>query len=153
MQRGGNSGFFQLGQQTVVEGLVGFGVALEDVVLHHALGHGVGFDFLLVERAGEQFFALLRFVVVAFEARDNGLLLALKILVQFLELGLEAQYLGKVGAILIHGIRILTANVGALANQFLNGRTVADLRDDVGVTGTGKLEQSLLFHALALSID
>ena len=59
LQRRGNAGFLELGQQAVVESFVGLGVALEDVVFHHALGHLVGFDLLLIERLGEQDFALL----------------------------------------------------------------------------------------------
>ena len=84
LQRRRNAGFLELGEQAIVERFVGFGVALEDVVLHHALGHQARFGLLLFERAGEQLFALLGFVKFAAEARDDGFFLALEVLVDFL---------------------------------------------------------------------
>ncbi len=112
LQRRRNAGFLQLGEQAIVERFVGFGVALEDVVLHHALGHQVGFGLLLLERAGQQLFALLGFVEFAAEARDDGFFLALEVLVDFLYLGLEALDLRKIGAVLSEGFGVLTAEIG-----------------------------------------
>lgn len=106
LQSGGNPGFFELGEQAVVEGFVGFGVALEDIVLNHALGHQIGFDFLLIEGAREQLFALLGFVVVTLETRDHAFFLALDILVQVLQLRLEPEDLWKVGAVLIESVGV-----------------------------------------------
>ena len=88
-KRGGDAGFLQLGQQAVVESFVGFGIALEDVVLDHALGHRVGFGFLLIEDARQQFFTLLGLVIIAFQPRDDGFLLLIQILVQLLDLRLQ----------------------------------------------------------------
>ena len=107
MQRRGDAGFLELGEQAVVERFVGFGVALEDVVLHHALGHQIGFGLLLIERAGQQLFALLRFVIFAAEARDDGFLLAFEILVDLLQLGLQTLHLGKVRTVLGEGFGVL----------------------------------------------
>ena len=153
LQRRRNAGFLELGQQPVVERFVGLGVALEDVVLHHALGHEARFGFLLLKRAGEQILALLRFVKFAAEACEHGFFLALEILVDFLQLGLEALDLRKVGAILSEGFGVLTAEIGAALEQVLNGAAVANLRHDVGIALLREVVHRLLFHAIALRVD
>ncbi len=153
LQSGGNSRFLQLCEQPVVERFVGFGVALEDVVLHHALGHQIGFNLLLIESSVQKLLTLLRLVVITFEARDDGFRFSFETLIQFLELSLEPEDLGKVGTVLSEGIGVLGRQISALAKQVLDGQALADLRDGLGVAGLGEFEERLLLHAVALRID
>ena len=46
-----NAHLFELGHQAVIESLRSFRLALEDVVLDHALGHGIRFAFAYRELA------------------------------------------------------------------------------------------------------
>src|ERR1700759_2710335 len=153
LQRGGDTSFLQLGEQAIVERFVGFGVALEDVVLHHALRHQAGFGFLLLESAREQFLALLSFFKFAAQARHDGFFLALEVLVDFLDLRLKALNLGEIGAVLRQGLGVLTTDLPAPLEQILYGSAVANLRNDVGVALFSVVVHRLLFHALALRVD
>ena len=73
-QTRGNGSFLELGHQTFVEGFVGFGFALEDVVLDKLFGHLIGFGLLLVERGGKHGFALASLLIIAFQHAENLLL-------------------------------------------------------------------------------
>ena len=104
LQSGGNAHFLKLGHQTVVESFIGFGFALEDVVLDHALGHRIRFYFLLIEGLHEHCFALRGFAVIDFDVVQGVDIFLLDELVQIFQLGLKAQHLRKIRAVLAQSV-------------------------------------------------
>src|SRR6266849_1610786 len=149
-QAGGDAGLFEFCQEPVVQRFVAFRFALENAVLHHALGHLIYFGLLLIESLGEQLFALANFAILALQTRDDAFLFLLGGGIEFLELRLQPLHLGEVGAILIQGVGILGIGVGAFAQKILDDAVVANLGNGVHVAGFGVLVKGLLAHAFAL---
>ena len=69
-QSGGNFRFFKLRLQTVVQRLICFRFAFQDVVLDHFFGHGIHFSLLLIQCAAQKVLVLFGLTIFTFKLRD-----------------------------------------------------------------------------------
>ena len=151
-QAGGDPRFFQFCEQSFIECLVGFGFTLEDVVLHEALCHLVGFRLLLIKSLEQEQLALARRAVFIFDACDDVFLFRVDQPIEFLELLLEALHAREVGPELIESRSVLGVGVVAFLVDVLKQLAVAHGREGVQAAGLGELIERLLLHAVALRL-
>ena len=93
----------------ISELLVGLRFALEDVVLHHAIGHRAGFLLLLVQRLFQQRFALAGAAIFGLYLIGNVDLFAGHDVAQLVDLLLQPDYAGKLRPVLAERLGVLRA--------------------------------------------
>src|ERR1035437_8175265 len=148
LQAGGKGGIFQALQQALIELLVDFEIALQNIVVNHALINGADVCLLLGQGVAEQLNAVDRGQIIILYFPNRLFARRINEALHVSELLMHTLGFGKVGSVLGHDISVLSFEIIVFFLQTLEN-LVFDNDSNLAFISLGKFVNGLLLVQVA----